>query len=150
MAPTVRLTAADPNGGDGGRLAGEAWGRSVATRPAQLGLDFFNGYFERFLPKARGGVGKGLSLDDAGDGAGGEAGGAQDIDNTVVHGIFEGGIDHAAGDDTEEGDLFGEVSEIDGFDSGKVALVEAAGVETMLESVGVTGLGAVAPRGRRA
>jgi len=44
-------------------------------------------------------------------------------------------------EDADEGDLFDEAGGIDGFDTGEVGLLEAAGVKTVLEVVEVAGRG---------
>jgi hypothetical protein len=58
------------------------------------------------------------------------------------------GLDEAAGEDADEGDLFKETGGIGGFDPGEITLGDTAGVEAMLEGIEVAGRGAAAARGR--
>jgi hypothetical protein len=89
-----------------------------------------------------------LGFDDTGDGGGGQADGAQDASQLLDIGRGVAGFNQAAGEDADKGDLFSQTFDIGGFDTGEVTLFDAAGVETMLEGVHVTELGARAAGGR--
>lgn len=83
-----------------------------------------------------------LGSDQAVEAGGGEAKGANDEDG--LHQVGRGGIalDQTAGEEAQDGDLFGEALEVGGFQIAKIALVGAAGVEAVLEGVQVARLGA--------
>ncbi len=78
---------------------------------------------------------------------GGDAKDAKQVGVFVEIGIGIEGFDQATGEDTDEGDLFDETGGIGGFDAGEVTFFEAAGVETVLEVVAVTGLTTTAAGG---
>ena len=83
-----------------------------------------------------------LGLEHAIDARGGEAEDAEDVGGVVE--VAAGGVmlHEAAGEEAEEGDLVFEAFYGCGLEVGELALVEAAGVEAVLEGIGVAGLGA--------
>ena len=110
----------------------------------QLFKRFFKGlregFFEFFLPGVRGE--QALGLEHAVDAGGGEAEDTEDVGGVVE--VAAGGVmlDEAAGEEAEEGDLVFEAFYRGRLEVGELALVEAAGVEAVLEGIGVAGLGA--------
>jgi hypothetical protein len=83
---------------------------------------------------------KSLSFDDAGDGGGGQADGAQDTSQFVEVGGGIGGFDQTAGEDADECDLFSTALDIGVFDSGEVTFFNATGIEAVLEGIHITDL----------
>ena len=81
-----------------------------------------------------------------GDGGGGEAEDTEGLSKVIEAGIGEGGFEQATGEDANEGDLFDEAGGIGGFDAIEVVFLETAGVEAVLEGVGVAA-GCAAGRG---
>jgi len=67
-----------------------------------------DGGINGILPVVGAAAEKRLDADDAGDGGGCQADGAQDASQIVDIGGKIGGLDEAAGEDANEGDLFGE------------------------------------------
>jgi hypothetical protein len=91
---------------------------------------------------------KGLSLDDAGDGGGSQADGAEDASELVEVSGIGARLDELASEDADEGNLFSETLDAGLFNTGEVTLVDAASVEAVLEGIGVAELAAAAARGK--
>ncbi len=87
-----------------------------------------------------------VDAEDTGDGGGGQAEMTEDIGNLVEIGIGRAGFNQAAGEDADEGDLIDKGLLVGGFDAGEIALIEAAGVEAVLDGIHVTGRGAAMGR----
>ena len=110
------------------------------TIKTHLEADLTNGLID-FLVKVGGIVDqKCLGFNDAGDGGGGQADGAEDAGKLVEISCVGARLDEPASEDADEGDLFGETLDIGVFDTREVALVDAAGIKAVLESIEVAGL----------
>jgi hypothetical protein len=91
---------------------------------------------------------KGLGLNDAGDGGGSQADGAEDASDLVEVSRVGARLDELAGKDADESNLFSKTLDAGIFNTGEVTLVDAAGVEAVFEGIGVAGLAAAAARGK--
>jgi hypothetical protein len=119
------------------------FGGSIETH---LEADLAEGFID-FLVKIRGIIDEeSLGLDDASDGGGSQADGAQDTGNLIEISGISAGFDELAGKNADEGDLFGEALDVGIFDTGEVAPMDAAGVEAVLEGIGVAELTTTAAR----
>ena len=83
-----------------------------------------------------------MGFDDAGDGGGSQADGAQDAGKVVDIGRGIAVLNQAAGEYTDEGNLVDQTLDIGGFDPSEIVWVEFAGVEAVFEGIGITQLGA--------